>query len=148
MDGNGAAASALLDRLGGSWGLKVSPVGKARKTLAVTRRDEDLFGKRLALRSLAGAMWVHTSGLHFSPDQASVVLGVDHRTFELCKRPSTSFSHGQATQRLTCGFAVGACGADFELDEVAVWLRYIGVARRGSSKAWLQRLPYRVTQAG
>ena len=48
--------------------------------------------------------------------------------------------------------------ADVELDEVSfrsvgrpggiVWLRYLAVARRGSSKVWLQRLPYRVTQAG
>ena len=55
------------------------------KTLAVTAResreqDQDLFGgRRLALRLLAGALWLYTSSLHLSPDQASVVLDVDHR---------------------------------------------------------------------
>ena len=129
-----------------------------RKTLAVTRRDEDLFGKqRLALRSLAGAMWLYTSGLHFSPDQASVVLGVDHRTLRaLYETFNKLFT--PLVEQLNSELVVGACGADLELDEVAfrsvgrpggiVWLRYIGVARRGSSKVWLQRLPYRVTQAG
>ena len=44
-----------------------------------------------------------------------------------------------------------------ELDEVAfrsvgrssiVWLRYMVAARRGSSLVWLERLPYKITEAG
>ena len=52
---------------------------------------------------------------------------------------------------------VGGVGADVELDKVAfrsvgrssiVWLRYMVAARRGSSLVWLERLPYRITEAG
>ena len=42
--------------------------------------DGDLCGgQHLALRALAGALWVYTSNLHSSPDQASLFLGIDHR---------------------------------------------------------------------
>ena len=131
-----------------------------RKTLAVTTReqDQDLFGgQRLALRSLAGALWLYTSSLHLSPDQASVVLGVDHRTVRaLFERFNQLWT--PMVEQLNNSLVVGACGADVELDEVSfrsvgrpggiVWLRFLGVARRGSSKVWLERLPYRITQAG
>ena len=102
-----AAASALLDRLLGEveaqghscqWRCKA-----CRKTLAVTRRDEDLFSKqRLALRSLAGAMWLYTSGLHFSPDQASVVL-----VSSFVRNLQQAFhTLGGATQQRTCGWSL------------------------------------------
>ena len=46
----------------------------------VLSQDLDLFNKKLALRSLIGALWLFFSPLNVSPDQAGLVLGVDHRT--------------------------------------------------------------------
>ena len=49
-------------------------------------------------------------------------------------------------------------GCDVELDEISfrsrtvgdrvVWIRYLAIARRGSSKIWLTQLPYRITEGG
>ena len=147
----------------GSWKLEEQGLScqwrcKCRKTVAVTRREEDLFcGQRLALRLLAGALWVYTSNLHLSPDQTSVLLGVDARALRaLFERFNHLFT--PLIDQLNDSLVVGGCGMDVELDEVAfrsvgrpggiIWLRYLAAARRGSSKIWLSRLPYRITQAG
>ena len=53
---------------------------------------------------------------------------------------------------------IGGVGQDIELDEISfrskavgnrvVWIRYLAIARRGSSKVWLAPLPYRISEGG
>ena len=95
--------------------------------------------------------------MHLSADQASVILGVDSRVLPPLYAKFNLFFTPLIDQ-LNDLLVVGFCSADVELDEVAfqsvgrpggiIWLRYLAVARPGSSKVWLRRLPYRVTQAG
>ena len=56
---------------------KTKDCGSSKSVLS---QDLDLFNKKLALRSLIGALWLFFSPLNVSPDQAGLVLGVDHRT--------------------------------------------------------------------
>ena len=55
------------------------PIGEGTKRIMLSQ-DLDLFNKKLALRSLIGALWLFFSPLNVSSDQAGLVLGVDHRT--------------------------------------------------------------------
>eukprot|EP00439_Symbiodinium_sp_Y106_P017883 s1011_g2.t1 len=122
-----------------------------RKTATLTTVDLDLFcGQRLPLRAIAGE-------LHLSPDDCSLLLGVDHRAirtiFEAFNQNFVPIK-GQ----LNDAIVVGGCSADVELDEISfrsigrahgiVWLRYLAVVRRGSSLVWLKRLGNRITRKG
>ena len=80
--------------------------------------DLDLFNKKLALRSLIGALWLFLSPLNVSPDQAGLVLGVDHRTvrdlFVSFRKWLTPI-----VDRLNEELIIGGAGNDVELDEVS-----------------------------
>ena len=83
---------------GGRWKLEEQSLScqwrckSCRKTVAVTRREDELFsGTRLALRSLAGALWVYTSNFCHQTRQVSswvLTLAFSGR----CLRSSTSCS--------------------------------------------------------
>ena len=131
-----------------------------RKVISITRtdKDEDLFGgARPALRSIASALWLYASNLHVSSDQASSILGIDHKAVRaLFERFNNVFT--PLIDKLNSCLTTGGRGMDVELDEIAfrsvergdgvVWLRYLAVVRRGSSLVKLERLPYRVTAGG
>ena len=65
---------------------------------------------------------------------------------------------GPIMDRLNNTLHLGGLGCDVELDEISfrsktvgervVWIRYLAIARRGSSKIWLTQLPYRITEGG
>ena len=130
----------------GSWKLEEQGLScqwrcKCRKTVAVTCQEDLSCGQRFALRLLAGALWVYTSNWHLSPDQTSVLLGVDARALRaLFERLNQLFT--PLIDQLNDSLVVGGCGVDVELDEVAfrsvgrpggiIWLRYLAAARRGS----------------
>ena len=60
--------------------------------------------------------------------------------------------------RLNNTLHLGGLGCDVEVDEISFrsktvgervgWIRYLAIARRGSSKIWLTQLPYRITEGG
>ena len=146
----------------GSWShVEVPATGAAkpcRKTAALTTVDLDLFGgQRLPLRAIAGALWLYTSKLHLSPDDCSLLLGVDHRAIRTIFEAFNQY-FVPIIDQLNDAIVVGGCSADVELGEISfrstgrahgiVWLRYLAVARRGSSLVWLKRLGYRITRKG
>ncbi|CAE7816616.1 unnamed protein product [Symbiodinium sp. CCMP2592] len=140
-----------LEPRGGAcnWRCKV-----CRKTVALTNVDADLFGgQRLPLKAIAGALWLYSSKLHLSPDDCSLLLGVDHRAIRtLFETFNQHFV--PIIDQMNDAIVVGLCSADVELDEISfrssgrahgiVWLKYLAVARRGSSLVWLKRLGYRI----
>ena len=72
---------------------------RCRKSVALTTVDEDLLeGHRLGLQSIAGALKLSTSKLHMSPDDASLVLGIDNRAI---RAPCESFSSWCKVQTLS-----------------------------------------------
>ena len=129
---------------------------KCRKTLSVTSRDSDMFDARVGLKSIAGALWIYSSSLHLSADQASLLLGVGNRAIRsMFDKFSEYFL--PLINRLNDNLIIGWQGADVELDEISfrsvgrrhavVWLQYLAVVRRGSGLIWIQRLPYRISRA-
>ena len=81
-----------------------------RSSKSVLSHDLDLFNKKLALCSLIGALWLFLLPFNVSPDQAGLVLGVDHRTVrDLFVRLSKWLT--PIVDRLN--------GNDVELDEVS-----------------------------
>ena len=89
-----------------------------RSSKSVLSHDLDLFNKKLALRSLIGALWLFLSPLNVSPDQAGLVLGVDNRTvrdlFVSFRKWLTPI-----VDRLNEELIIGGAGNDVELDEVS-----------------------------
>ena len=130
---------------------------KCRKTVSVCAGDTDLFSIKVALRSLIGSLWILCAPLSLSPDKAGLVLGIDHRStrtlFDNFRKFLTPIM-----DRLNNTLHLGGLGCDVELDEISfrsktvgervVWIRYLAIARRGSSKIWLTQLPYRITEGG
>ena len=115
-----------------------------RCRIALSSQESGLGGQKLPLKSIAGALWIYTSKLHLSPNW--------HRLFETFNKCFVS-----SIEQLNDCLVVGGVGADVALDEVAfrsvgrssiVWLRYMVASRRGSSLVWLERLPYKITEAG
>ena len=80
--------------------------------------DADLFNKKLALRSLVGALWLFLSPINVSPDQAGLILGVDHRTvrdlFGNFRKWLTPI-----IDRMNEELVMGGAGMDVELDEIS-----------------------------
>ncbi|CAE7254105.1 timm16 [Symbiodinium natans] len=119
--------------------------------------DADLFNKKLALRSLVGALWLFLSPINVSPDQAGLILGVDHRTvrdlFGNFRKWLTPI-----IDRMNEELVMGGAGMDVELDEISfrskglddkvLWLRYIAIVRRGSAKVFIHKLPDKLTASG
>ena len=83
-----------------------------------------------------------------SADDASLVLGIDSRAIRALFE-SFSRCFVLLIEQLKDSLVIGGVGADVELDEVVfrsvgrpggiIWLRYLAVARRGSSLVWLER---------
>ncbi|CAE7212489.1 timm16 [Symbiodinium natans] len=119
--------------------------------------DADLFNGKLALRSLVGALWLFLSPINASPDQAGLILGVDHRTvrdlFGNFRKWLTPI-----IDRMNEELVMGGAGMDVELDEISfrskglddkvLWLRYIAIVRRGSAKVFIHKLPDKLTASG
>ena len=128
-------------------------LGDAKNAEKVCR---DLLAAKLPLRSLAGALWLYCSGLHLSPDQSSVVLGIGHRAIRNLHKQFDDF-FSLAIARLNDMLTIGGQGLDVELDEISfrsvarangvVWVRFLAIVRRGSSLVWIHR-PYRVSESG
>ena len=129
---------------------------KCRFAETVVAHDKDLFCKRIPLRSAVGSLWLLCT-MSMSPDSAGLILGLDSRTVHeqwdtfrgwLCP----------LVERMNNELKVGGPGVDVELDEVSfrsaglehsvLWIRFLGMVRRGSSKIFLAKLPYRLTAAG
>ncbi|CAE7252866.1 MTERFD1 [Symbiodinium natans] len=97
---------------------------------------------QLALQSLQKdrALWLYTSKLHLSPDDCSLLLGVDHRAVRSLFEAFNQY-FVPIIDQLNDAIVVGGCSADVKLDEISfrstgrshgiVWLRYLAVARRG-----------------
>ena len=80
--------------------------------------DHDLFNKKCALRSMIGALCLFLSPINVSPDQAGLILGLDHRTV----RDLFSNFRAWLTPIVDClneELVVGSAGADIELDEIS-----------------------------
>ena len=99
--------------------------------LSVCAGDTDLFSIKVALRSLIGSLWIFCAPLSLSPDKAG----------------PCAWQH------------LGGLGCDVEVDEISfrsktvgervVWIRYLAIARRGSSKNLANSIAtYRITEAG
>ena len=97
-----------------------------RKTAALTTVDLDLFGGQLPLRAIAGALWLYTSKLHLSPDDCSLLLGVDHRAIRTIFEAFNQY-FVPIIDQLNDAIVVGGCSADVELDEIS--FRSTGRAR-------------------
>ena len=124
--------------------------------MSVCAGDTDLFSIKVALHSLIGSLWIFCAPLSLS-DKAGLVLGIDHRStrtlFDNFRKFLTPIM-----DRLNNTLHLGGLGCDVELDEISfrsktvgervVWIRYLAIARRGSSKIWLTQLPYRITEGG
>ena len=127
-----------------------------RSLVQTASRDTDLFSIKVALHSLIGSLWIFCAPLSLS-DKAGLVLGIDHRStrtlFDNFRKFLTPIM-----DRLNNTLHLGGLGCDVELDEISfrsktvgervVWIRYLAIARRGSSKIWLTQLPYRITEGG
>ena len=130
---------------------------KCKKTQSATKQNLNLWSAKLPLRSIAGALWLFCSPLHLSPDKCALILNLDHRTVRNLFQQFFEFFI-PILDRLQATLTVGALGADVELDEISfrsigrqegvVWLRFLAIARRGSSLVWIHRLPYRVCVKG
>ena len=87
----------------------------------------------------------------------SLLLGVDHKAIRTILEAFNQY-FVPIIDQLNDAIVVGGCSADVELGEISfrstgrahgiVWLRYLAVARRGSSLVWLKRLGYRITRKG
>ena len=122
-------------------------------------RDQAIYGVKVSLQTLAGALWLYTSNLHISPDKANTVLGIGHRAIRAIFADLNNF-FVPFIEQLSSALTVGGVGDDIiiELDEMSfravarsrgiVWLRYLAVVRRDSSLVWLYRLPYRISAGG
>ena len=107
------------------------------------------------MKAIAGTLWLYTSKLHLSSDDCSLLFGVDHRAIRALFESFYKF-FVPLKEQLNDAIVVEGCSADVKLDEISfwstgrahgiVWLRYLAVARRGSSLVWLQRLDYRITR--
>ena len=129
---------------------------KCRYSESVVAQDRDLFCKRIALRSAVGCLWLMCT-LNLSPDQAGLILGLDSRTV---REQWDAFRSWLCplVEKMNEELTVGGPGMDVEIDEVAfrsaglntsvLWLRFIGMVRRGSSKIYIAKLPYRLSQGG
>ncbi|CAE7028844.1 unnamed protein product [Symbiodinium sp. CCMP2592] len=101
--------------------------------------DQDIFGKKIALRSLVGALWLFLAPIQMSPDQTGLILGLDHRTVRGLFNNFRSWL-SPIVDRLNEDLVIGALGADVELDEISfrskalddkiLWNRY------ASRQAW------------
>ena len=128
-----------------------------RKTESVVARDRDIFSQKLPLRSLFGALWLWCSPLNVSPDKRGLVLGVDNRVMRDLFDQFRSWLSPLVDQ-LNDELLIGGQDQDVEMDEICfrsktldncvLWVRYFAMVRRGSSKVFLARLPYRITKAG
>ena len=129
---------------------------KCRFAETVVARDKDLFCKRIPLRSAVGSLWLLCT-MSMSPDSAGLILGLDSRAV----REQWDAFRGwlcPLVERMNNELKVGGPGMDVELDEVSfrsaglehsvLWIRFLGMVRRGSSKIFLAKLPYRLTAAG
>ena len=113
--------------------------------------------QKLPLRSLFGALWLWCSPLNVSPDKGGLVLGVDNRVMRGLFDQFRSWLSPLVDQ-LNDELLIGGQGQDVEMDEICfrpktldncvLWVRYFAMVRRGSSKVFLARLPYRITKAG
>ena len=118
--------------------------------------DQDLFCKRIPLRSAVGYLWILCT-LNLSPDKAGLILGLDSRTVREQWDAFRAFLC-PLVERMNAELTIGGPGMDVELDEVSfrstalkksvLWIRFIGMVRRGSSKIFLAKLPYRLTSGG
>ena len=114
---------------------------KCRYSESVVAQDRDLFCKRIALGSAVGCLWLMCT-LNLSPDQAGLILGLDSRTV---REQWDAFRSWLCplVEKMNEELTVGGPGMDVEIDEVAfrsaglntsvLWLRFIGMVRRGSS---------------
>ncbi|CAE7219386.1 unnamed protein product [Symbiodinium sp. CCMP2592] len=119
--------------------------------------DQDIFGKKIALRSLVGALWLFLAPIQMSPDQTGLILGLDHRTVRGLFNNFRSWL-SPIVDRLNEDLVIGALGADVELDEISfrskalddkiLWNRYAAAVKRGSAKVFIEKLPNRLTAAG
>ena len=129
---------------------------KCRFAETVVARDRDLFCKRIPLRSAVGSLWWLCT-MSMSPDSAGLILGLDSRAL----REQWDAFRGwlcPLVERMNNELKVGGPSMDVELDEVSfrsaglehsvLWIRFLGMVRRGSSKIFLAKLPYRLTAAG
>ncbi|CAE6930761.1 timm16 [Symbiodinium sp. CCMP2592] len=117
----------------------------------------DIFGKKIALRSLVGALWLFLAPIQMSPDQTGLILGLDHRTVRGLFNNFRSWL-SPIVDRLNEDLVIGALGADVELDEISfrsqalddkiLWNRYAAAVKRGSAKVFIEKLPNRLTAAG
>ena len=128
-----------------------------RATVSILKSEQDIFGARLPLRSLAGALWAFCSPLGLSPDKAGLILGISGETVRGLFDGFHKFLV-PIVDRMNAGLQIGGVGFDVELDEIAFrskrlgdsvyWQRYIAGVRRGSSKVWIHALPDKLVAGG
>ena len=86
-----------------------------------------------------------------------MVLGIDHRSTRTLFDNFREFLT-PINEKLNNTLKIEGLGQDVELDEISfrskivgnrvVWIRYLAIVRRGSSKIWISQLPYRITEGG